>query len=251
MRVFFPFLLLFLLSSCGKSLFDGPNTYADGFESYTSLSEMISDSNKQWSFTQLTFPGNFISIVTDSPHSGSQCVRFSASPSSPEIVSKCSLNKHKMAFWEGETVFVSAWYKIESSEVLDWIFLMDLEEQTAIGAGPGMRLALEKGRLVVEHKYWEKDLYQDPANAIPFPLGQWVHVEWELKLSQSHEGEVRVWQNGALLISSKNHRTLPIDFLYFQQGTKGMYSSIEIGITANTRHGPVVLYVDDFQIGVR
>ena len=39
-----------------------------------------------------------------------------------------------MAFWKGETVRLSAWYYIEGTQNLNWLFLMDLEEQTPIGA---------------------------------------------------------------------------------------------------------------------
>jgi putative lipoic acid-binding regulatory protein len=38
--------------------------------------------------------------------------------------------------------------------------------------------------------------------------------------------------------------------LYFQQGTKGMYNSIEIGITANSAESTAVVWVDDFEISV-
>lgn len=50
-----------------------------------------------------------------------------------------------------------------------------------------------------------------------------------------------------LIIDSKDNNTLPKDLLYFQQGTKGMYSSCEIGITANSSDNPAKLWLDDIK----
>jgi len=148
-----------------------------------------------------------------------------------------------MAFWKGETVRLSAWYYIEGTQNLNWLFLMDLEEQTPIGAGPGMRLALVDNQLRIEHKFNEKDIKQQ--NPISFPRNEWVKIVWEIKLERKKKGTVKLWQNGQLIIDSKEHNTLPKDLLYFQQGTKGMYSSCEIGITANSSDNPTRLWVDD------
>ena len=87
-----------------------------------------------------------------------------------------------MAFWKGETVRLSAWYYIEGTQNLNWLFLMDLEEQTPIGAGPGMRLALVDNQLRIEHKFNEKDIKQQ--NPISFPRNEWVEIVWEIKLER-------------------------------------------------------------------
>jgi len=121
---------------------------------------------------------------------------------------------------------------------------MDLEEQTAIGAGPGMRLALVDNKLKVEYKFNEKDISQQTGQEIDFPRNQWIQVVWEVKLSKKNKGSVLLWQNGQLVIDSKNNRTLPKDILYFLQGTKGMYSSFEIGITANSKDNDLTIWVD-------
>lgn len=168
---------------------------------------------------------------------------FKAAKSDKDGASKSSLAKQKMAFWKGETVRLSAWYYIEGTQNLNWLFLMDLEEQTPIGAGPGMRLALVDNQLRIEHKFNEKDIKQQ--NPISFPRNEWVKIVWEIKLERKKKGTVKLWQNGQLIIDSKEHNTLPKDLLYFQQGTKGMYSSCEIGITANSSDNPTRLWVDD------
>lgn len=238
--------LTVLFFSCNKKkFFDGPEFFQDSFETYTVLSELISYDDKNWSFTQLTKDDNAITVDSSKAHSGNKSLKFMADKSDDETLSKCSIAKQNMAFWEGETVKLSAWYFIEGTQKLDWLFLFDLEEQAAIGAGPGMRLALVNNQLVVEHKFYEKTILQETGQEIDFPRDQWVEVIWEVKLSQKNKGFVKLWQNGQLIIDSKNNRTLPKDFLYSQQGTKGMYSSVEIGITANSRDNDLTIWVDD------
>ncbi|MFM7769012.1 MAG: hypothetical protein ACKO8Q_00460 [Bacteroidota bacterium] len=69
----------------------------------------------------------------------------------------------------------------------------------------------------------------------------------EIQLSRKNKGVVRLWQNGQLIIEKHEVRTLPKDFLYFQQGTKGMYSSCEIGITANSKDNDASVWVDEIR----
>lgn len=238
----------FLFSGCNKEkFFDGPDFYQDDFEAYSALSDLLSDDDKNWSLTQLTGEGNNITVDTNNVHSGDKSLKFVAGKSGDENVSKCSIAKQNMAFWDGESVKVTAWYFIEGTNTLDWLFLFDLEEQTAIGAGPGMRLALVNNQLRVEYKFYEKDIVQPGGQEIDFPRNQWVELIWEVKLSQKDRGSVKLWQNGELIIDSKNNTTLPKDILYSLQGTKGMYSSIEIGITANSRDNDLTIWADDIK----
>ena len=239
-------ILLMLLNGCNKKkFFDGPDFFQDGFETYTSLNELISYDDINWSYTQLTKEANHITVDTTHVHSGSKSLKFTASKGDDTVVSKCSIAKQNMAYWDGETVQVSAWYFVEGTKPLDWLFLLDLEEQTTIGAGPGMRLALVNNQLRVEHKFYEKDIVQTAGQEVDFPRNQWVELKWEVKLSQKKEGAVKLWQNGQLIIDTKNNRTLPKDILYSLQGTKGMYSSVEIGITANSIDNDLTMWVDD------
>ena len=240
---------VFLIFSCNKKkIFDGIDFYQDGFEDYSSYDELLIEDNVNWSFNQITRESNSIALVDDFSHSGNYSLRFDAEPSSDEGASKASIAKQNFAFWEGETVRFSAWYFIEGDQDLQWLFIMDIEERTPIGAGPGMRLAIVDDQLLVEHKYLEPNIKQSSGSEISFPRDEWVHIEWEVLLSQKDKGSVRVWQNDQLIISKDNHRTLPSDLLYFQQGTKGQYSSCEIGITANSSENSCSLWVDDVQI---
>lgn len=235
-----------LIISCNKEkFFDGPDFFEDDFENYSALEDLLSEEDVNWSFTQLTNENNIILVDTSKFHSGNRSLKFIAARSTNELLSKCSIAKQNMAFWEGETVRLSGWYFIEGTNALDWLFLFDLEEQTAIGAGPGMRLALVNNQLLVEYKFYESSILQPIGQEIDFPRNEWVEIVWEVKLSQKNEGTVKLWQNGILIIDTKNNRTLPKDLLYSQQGTKGMYSSVEIGITANSKDNDLTIWVDD------
>lgn len=247
-KILIAIISLVIFSECKKEeFFDGTDFYQDDFESYSTLNNLLLPDDQFWSFTQLTRSENNIIVDTTKVHSGNKSLKFIAKNSDNEEVSKSSIAKQNMAFGDGETVRLSAWYYIEGTNSIEWLFLMDLEEQTAIGAGPGMRLALVDNKLRVEYKFNEKDITQPTGQEIDFPRNQWVELVCEVKLSQKNKGTVRLWQNGQLIINSKNNRTLPKDLLYFQQGTKGMYSSCEIGITANSKDSDLNLWVDDIK----
>jgi hypothetical protein len=244
-----PLLIWVICAICGsgcnkKKFFDGPDLYQDGFESYSALSELISNDDEKWSHTQLTKTENSISVDSTFAHSGNKSLKFVAAKSTDEL-SKCSIAKQNMAFWDGETMRVSAWYYLQGTQNAEWLFLFDLEEQTPVGAGPGIRLALVNNQLRMEYKFYQSDIVQTEGQEIDFPRDQWVEIIWEVKLSQKKKGSVKLWQNGQLIIDSKDNKTLPNDILYSLQGTKGMYSSIEIGATANSKDSDLILWVDD------
>jgi len=239
-----------LLFGCNKEkYFDGPNSFSDDFESYSSLEEMLIDDDVYWSATQQTYDANAISLSSEQAHSGTTSLKFDAVVSTDEKLSKCSIFKQKMAFFEGETVRSEIWYYIDGEQELDWLFLLDLEEQTAIGAGPGMRVANVGAENfgVVEFKFKEGNLLQENVS---FPRNQWFKITLETHLSQKKKGWVKLYMNDQLIIEEQNTRTLPKDILYNLQGTKGMYTSIEIGITANSFSNAAVVYADDFSIDV-
>ncbi len=247
-RLIFICILLVSFACNKKKIFEGPNFYADDFEQYESIDDLIlmgENQDKFWSFNQITKPENTVSLDSVNVHSGNKSIKFTAAKTDDSGASKASIAKQHMAFWEGETIRATAWYYIEGENKLDWLFLLDLEEKTAVGAGPGMRLTLVNNQLRVEYKFNEKDILQTVSEAKNFPRNQWVELVWEVKLSRKNKGEVRLWQNGELILETKNNTTLPKDILYFQQGTKGVYSNVEVGITANSRDEIVTLWVDD------
>jgi len=246
----FVFLFVTLLGCDKERFFEGPDQYNDGFESYESADDLFLDNDERWSFTQQTFDGNSLSVSTEKSHTGSQSIQFSAiKPPDAGGASKASMAKQKMAFWEGETVFIDFWLYLEGNEQANWLFLFDIEEQTAIGAGPGIRLALVENALLIEHKYLQPNIEQQGEKLL-FPRNEWVNIQLEIKLSQKDEGYIKVWQNETLVIEQNDWQTMPKDILYFQQGTKGIYSSVEFGITANTPDNSTVMYLDDVEVKV-
>ncbi len=239
------------MSGCLKdAFFEGPDFFAEDFEAYQNFDEMFPEEDALWSFTQLTLSGNQLILDSTFSHSGEQSIKCYTVPSADGIVSKASIGKHNMAFWEGETMRASCWYYLEGTEALDWLFLMDIEEQTPIGASPGIRLALVDSCIMVEHKFLETDIYQPDNQRIAFPRNEWVNLTWEITLSTKDDGAIRLYQNGQLIIEDTSTKTLPTDLLYFQQGTKGMYSSVELGVTANSTGKNVTLWIDDMQVEV-
>lgn len=247
MRVVGFLLMVTLLFSCNKKKkFDGPNSFADGFENYSNANELIDGGNVLWSFFQVTNDNNTITIDTNIVHSGNQSIRFYGDAGNVEL-SKCSINKQFMAFWEGETVVSDFWCYLEGNKDANWLFIFDLEEKVPIGAGPGMRLAIVENQFLVEHKFPNPNLVQD-GEGILFPRDQWVNIRFETKLSRKKKGSVRVWQNNQLIIEQEDWKTLPKDLLYAQQGTKGMYSQIEYGLTANGSDKEYVMYFDDVNV---
>ncbi|WP_070138489.1 heparin lyase I family protein [Crocinitomix algicola] len=241
------FVLVISFFSCNKKeFFKGPNSYKDGFEDYNEIDEIIDGNDKYWSFFQNTLITNDILIDTTITHSGNRSVKFIGGKTENGL-SKASINKQNMAFWEGETVVVDFWLYLVGNDPAQWLFIFDLEEQTNIGAGPGMRLALVDGKLLLEHKYSNPNVEQK-GDGIPFPRNQWVNVRFETKLSQKKKGFVKVYQDGLLIINQEKWKTLPSDVLYSTQGTQGRYSQIEFGITANPSENDLIMYVDDISV---
>jgi len=246
--IFIIALAAFFISCKKEKWFAGPNYMREDFESYSSADSLFPSDESRWSFHQKTFPENYIALDTSIVHSGNYSLKFFAIAAT-STVSKSSLVKQHMAFFEGDVIRISAWYYIEAATSTGWIFLFDFEEQTAIGAGPGMRIAdTQETGLVLEHKFYVDDIYQSPASTIALPRNQWVNITAEVKLSQKKNGYVKIWQDNQLIISGENRKTLPKDFLYSQQGTKGMYTSIEFGLTANSSSSDQVVYMDDILV---
>jgi hypothetical protein len=242
-------LALVVLVACNKEeIFDGPNTYSDGFESYSAIDETIDGNNERWSFFQSTLSDNAINIDSTFSHTGNKCLQFIGSKTT-DALSKSSINKQKMAFWDGEVVSVDFWLYLVGKDSLDWLFLFDIEEKTSVGAGPGMRLALVEGKILLEHKYQNPNVRQE-GDGVLFPRDQWVNIRFETKLSQQKKGYVKGYQDGQLIIEQDSWKTLPSDFLYATQGTQGRYSQLEFGVTANPTDKDVVMYVDDIEVEV-
>ncbi|MEO1714767.1 MAG: heparin lyase I family protein, partial [Bacteroidota bacterium] len=211
------------------------------------------DGNSGWTGTNITDSANSIQIDSTFARTGQRSLRFLARGTTPDLpLSKCSLFNQAIEYEEGETVEISSWFYLEGTSWENgWVFLLDLEERVPVGAQPGTRLALtqEPGNpLITEFKYHQSSIVQQAALQRSFPLNEWVEIRWIVRLSQGQSGAIEVWQNQNLLMQAEGIQTLPKDQIYAIQGTRGVYNSIEVGITANADSEEKVLYLDDFLI---
>jgi hypothetical protein len=235
-----------MISSCNKyEYFDGDNQYLEGFEAYNSYEDLTEEKF----FFQITYDDSYIIPDTIITHSGNKSMKFHAVRSENNILSKCSYAHHHMAFWEGETIFLSAWYYIDTDADLPWLFIMDLEEKAVIGAGPGIRPYIsENNSFGLNFKYLEPNIEQDVEKQILIPRKEWFKLSMKVFLTQKKNGWIKLYQNDTLALDVTDVQTLPKDILYFQQGTKGMYNSVEFGLTANPTDISLDLYVDDIEV---
>jgi len=239
-------LIIVVLLGCNKEkLFDGKNYIFEDFESVNNVDDLFQNGN--WEFYQQTETNSYIELNNQIPHSGTNCLKIFAAKGT---ISKSDIANNKMAFYENDIVQISAWFYLEDTNKLNYLFLFDIEEDVAIGAGPGIRIAIDdEGYLLIErNKYGETTLRQADDIRMKFPRNQWVELKFEINLQQKDEGYIKLWQNGSLLINVENTQTLPKDKLYFIQGTKGMYQSVQIGVTATTSDFDVTMYIDDIEI---
>ena len=244
--------IMFLSSCLSITEETVPLSFMDDFESYQVVSDLFVG-NQGWTGTNLSTGDNTIEVDSTFARTGQRSLRFSARGSNPETtLSKCSLFNQAIEYEEGETVEITAWYYLEGTSWENgWVFLLDLEERVPIGAQPGTRLALTKdpgNPLIIEFKYHQSSVVQQTDLQRAFPLNEWVEIRWIVRLSQGQDGAVEVWQNQNLLMQAEGIQTLPKDQIYAIQGTRGIYNSIEVGITANADSEEKVLYVDDFLI---
>jgi hypothetical protein len=247
--LFIVFVLL-LSAGCLEPIgYEGTEDYSDGFESYTSFEDIDEDDRF---FFQLTYPENIISIDTTRPYAGNQCLRFFGKGEVDDVLSKCSMMQRRLALREGKIVTASGWFYLDSNATLASLYLLDMEERTPIGAGPGMRVLIdEANELQLNHKFPNPTLRQDSTTARQVPRKTWFKITLESLLSQKEDGWVKVYQNDTLVIEQYDWQTLPVDLLYFQQGTKGVYSSIEFGVTANSSPEDVTVFVDEIEVFTR
>lgn len=243
-------MVIVMNTSCKKeNIFGHTNSFSDDFESITIADSLFSEDDQSWIAFQLTKTENFFEVDTTIAYAGKQSIRFYA-VKTENGASKSSIFKNNMAMYDGQTVQLNAWYYLNGSQEEDYLFLMDLEESTPIGAGPGIRVGIDsENHLFIERKkYLEKDIYQSSNTAIEFPRNTWVKITLEVFLSKKNKGTIKLYQNNQLIIDEKKTKTLPTDFLYVIQGTAGLYTNIEFGITANSISNETILYLDDVDV---
>jgi hypothetical protein len=195
-------------------------------EEYVELRKCILQQN-------CTFLDNRMDISSDIVHSGNQSMRFFTVAPSEEIVSKTCVDTLLLHFVEGDDLWFSAWYYVESgapTTIADF-------ETSAMKWGPGPRILLgsDQPQVRVELKHANKPVYrQDRDSAVPFPSQQWVHIALHLRLSAGNDGLIEVWQDCEKIIEAEG-RNLPKH--------SAILDRMQVGITATNQE--TVLFVDD------
>lgn len=244
---------MILLFSCRKGKEENTvTTFSDGFENAVFFNDLFPSDLTRFTGSQLVEIHNENKMRLDTliVHSGNNSLRCEARTTTGNYVSKASIFKHNLDLREGDVVYVSVWYYLTptvNSTDAD-LYICDLEETAQTGGSPGFRIRLggDPGRLEVERgKIGQSTLYQPAGNEIVFPQGQWVHLEYEAKLSQKKKGYIKLWQDGILLIDEKDIRLLGKDKLFALHGTTGSVDRLEVGATANGSGIDQVIYVDD------
>lgn len=237
--------------SCNKEKwFGGVNTYQDGFEypAANALDSLLLEDDSRWTNEQTTYDLNNFEISDEQVHSGNYSLKCFAQQTIDGKASKCGLQKQNVSFYQGETVELNAWYYLANTEKSSFLVFMDLEEKISIGAGPGMRIFLDgEGEYLYLNrgKYGEPSIYQNESAKTVFPRNQWVKITLQVNLHKRKKGWVKMYQDDVLVLEADNVKTLPTDQPFGAQGTKGLYDSIEFGITANSSDNDVTMFVDD------
>lgn len=224
--------------------------FEDGFESAASVDALIA-ADRWHSYT--TDParageahnyhdiGNRIEVETAVVHSGDASLRFAAEPEAG-VVSKASLNRGLLFFEQGDDVYFSGWFLVDDRPTNGdggAFTIVDLESTFMQRAG--IRLIFRANdSLALELKTPKTQFQQGPGDEVPFPVGQWVHVEFHVHLSV-HSGSVAIWQDGVLVLRA-NGQTIPVE--------DTVYDHLEVGISALAPEATEskILYVDDIVI---
>jgi hypothetical protein len=245
------------------TLYPTRRAFDEGFEGAGSLGDLIGPRRGWTSFTLqspraptipaynalrrriLTGQGGFldnrIEVSREQAHSGSASLKcVSVPPSRGMVTAKASLSTSLLHFVRGDDVWFAGWYLVPEGSSLPFT-LMDLES-TWLEEHPGMRVMLDPpGHLMLELKWIDKPKYrQVKGREVRFPIGRWVEIRLHLRLSETSDGLVELWQDGVKLIEARG-QTLPL--------ASTIYDDLEVGISAHSfGPDPATLFVDDLRI---
>lgn len=235
--------------------------FQDGFEDVQSLSDLFRRDANRWSNFQIVKSANRITLQSETVHGGRQALRFDAIPSDSEV-SKANVERGRLSLAEGQRVRISAWFFLPPRQNLDNLFLIDVECRSCWPEGthrnnpsPGIRLMLKdrEGQPVVERGKLGRlpTLRQTQGTKLGFPTNRWVHLEWILDLSTGQDGKTEILLDGKRALSARGI-TMPSPEVFRQSGVElkqpVVLERVQLGITANSTPGPIVLYVDDVTI---
>lgn len=185
-----------------------------------------------------TFDDNRIDLVSDPVVPTNTCLKFFAEAPLPTMVtSKSSIENTVFFVDQQDEVWFEADYYIDQGMPLT---IIDLENKW-FEQSPGIRLIfLNDSQLAVELKYGSKPTYkQTSGQEVIFPTNQWVRVKVYFLMDHENNGNVKVWQDGILIIDAQG-KTLPT--------SNAVQTSLEVGISATSE--TTALFMDNIRAEV-
>ncbi|NHF57988.1 hypothetical protein FK220_001460 [Flavobacteriaceae bacterium TP-CH-4] len=179
------------------------------------------------------FLDNRIDITSDPIDPGNRVARFEAvSPTVDMVTSKASMTSILGYFAKGSHIWFEGDYFIETGMPYS---LVDFESSYFEGS-PGPRVIITNGKLAFNNKFGAK-LQYETTSGIMVPSGEWFTVKVHLKLSNSENGILELWQNGELVIAATGINL---------QTANGLQNILEVGISAIDE--ATVLLMDNIKI---
>lgn len=244
----------------GSDLVKVKNEWIEDFETYPNFNSLfllaIADSSKFWSTMTLQSPSaptvseyvdlrkcifdgscdfidNKIELVQDPTGAPNQCLKFTNTAPSPDMITaKTSIQSGQQFFELGDDFWFECRFFIENEFPFS---LVDIENRLFENS-PGPRLIISNDRLAIENKFGAKDVFRHDKNIL-VPLNEWFTIKLHFKFDHTSNGLIELWQEGTLLFSV-NEKNLPTN--------NSIQNSLEIGISASSNNGG--LYIDDMRI---
>ncbi len=261
------------ISSCGQDddidVTEPRETYLfeDGFESENNdFNDLFPLDGSRWTNIQLVHPNNGMNAIelnTTIVNEQDYALKIIAKPSD-DILSKADIEKGGFSAPVGSIITIQAKFFIETSEDLRDLLLIDLEccscwdPTVPDNQCPGIRLLMkEDNYLSIERgKILGSTITQ---TEVAFPIGEWVDLEWKMKLSPDENGENILTINGQEVINALAKNMPNADEFRAEAAMNGIsfelqepltYERVQIGATANPTPHEVVMYVDDFRVEI-
>ncbi len=175
------------------------------------------------------FLDNRIDVVAFGGRRALKCT--SVAKSKEMVCSKASIGTEFAHFKKRDDLWYAATYYIAEGMPLS---IVDFES-TWISCSAGPRVFIsEDDCAYVELKWADKPTYRQGPKRVKVPRKQWVRFKVHLKFSETEDGVIELWQDGAKIVDAKG-RTLPL--------ADTIINSLEVGISANAI--ATTMYVDD------
>ena len=241
--------------------------FEDGFESANNdLNDLFPLDGSRWTNIQLVDPDNgenTIELNTTIVNEQDYALKITAKPSD-DILSKADIEKGGFSAPVGSTITIQAKFFIETVVDLQDLLLIDLEccscwdPTVPDNQCPGIRVMMkEDNYLSIERgKILGSTIVQ---TEVTFPTGEWVDLEWKMKLSPDEGGENILTINGQEVINALAKNMPNADEFRAEAEMNGIsfelqepltYERIQIGATANPSSHEVVMYIDDFRVEI-